>query len=485
MFNRINTFLKSRIKLELINKIGKDKIFEEGELIDFYSEDYTEHPISPPDYVVKASNIDDIEETLQIARKFRISVIPALQNTNIGGLCIPEKGGIILDLRNMNSILKVDEENKYILIEPGVSFGQIKEYLDKNHPNLRFGYSLSPPHTCVIPNCLLDGLCNLSLKHGAMSSWINGLEAVLADGTIIKTGSCALSDYWFSRAPLPDLTGLFVNMQGTTGIVTKMAVQLWDKQKYQKRFFILAYDIEDTYRLIADLAKLEICDDIGGLSWTTGKMLFDVDNPIYKDENEPSIFIYIDLSANSQKMLDLKEEMINESLKNYHKESFEEKPFDVEQLFNINPEFKKFADFPTDLDFLTSYKGKGLSWIGTYGPYSNLAKGVLLGTEIMKKHGFPPTIVSRPMHSGHFCVLRFIVRFDKKDNKQIADLHDLYFELLEMVLDNGFIPYKTPVWIQKEIEGKMDKGYLNILKKIKDILDPSRILNPGKWDFIK
>jgi len=479
---RLNPISKPRIKSELLSKLGSDKVKDDQESLNFYAEDYTESPKSMPDFVVKATDNDDIIKVLKICAFNNIALIPAIQNTNVGGLCIPESGGIILDMRDMNKIISVDAENKYMIIEPGVSFGQIKEYLDENYPDLRFAYPLSPPHTSVLAGCLMDGLGNLSLRHGAMSKWIQGLEVILSDGQIVKTASNALSEYWFSRSPFPDLTSLFINMQGTTGIVSKMAVRLWDKQPYNKRFFVLSYDIDSAFSFIGKLIKLDICDDIGGITWTAGKMLYGSHKPIIKDENEPVIHIYIEISAPHPEMLNIKEKLLFDTLKEYPKTAFEE-PFDVEKIFHISPEFKKFAEFPTDLDFLSKYEGRGLTWIGTYGPFSRLSEGVSKCMDIMVKHNFPPTIVSRPMDGGHYSVLRLIVRFNKDDDSEILRIKNMYNEALKLILDLGFIPYKTPVWIQKHIKSKLDIGFVKLLSKIKKNLDPAHILNPGKWDL--
>ena len=96
------------------------------------------------------------------------------------------------------------------MVEPGVTFGHMRKYLDAHHPELRYAYPLAPPYTSVIANALLQGLCDLSSVHGAMADFVNGLEAVLPTGDVVRVGSGAMdSGSWFGRYPLPDLVGLF------------------------------------------------------------------------------------------------------------------------------------------------------------------------------------------------------------------------------------------------------------------------------------
>ena len=147
----------------------------------------------------------------------------------------------------MDGIVELDHDAMYVVVEPGVTFGQLKSHLDEHAPELVYTYPFAPPFTSVMANALLDGLNNLSMRHGAMGKWINGLEAVLPDGEVVRTGSGGVVRSWFSRSPLPDLSGLFVSVQGTTGIVTRAALQLQPKPAHRRRWFAFAFDLEAAY----------------------------------------------------------------------------------------------------------------------------------------------------------------------------------------------------------------------------------------------
>jgi FAD/FMN-containing dehydrogenase len=143
----------------------------------------------------------------------------------------------------------------------------------------------------------------------------------------------------------------------------------------------------------------------------------------------------------------------------------------------------KFAEFPTELDFLTDHGGGGLTWIGTYGPISRFEDGAEAGTAIMVRHGVPPMIVSRPMRGGHFGVLRFITVFDKADAAQVARVKAVNRELLAMCVEKGFVMYKTPRWAWQELAPRLDPAMLAMMQKVKDLLDPRGIMNPGRMGF--
>lgn len=460
--------------------LGSEKVFDQPEVLQEYADDWTEIPGHPPDVVVKLRTVEEVQQVLKISNDHQIPVVPRVANTNVGGLAIPERGGVLVDLTEMNQILETNEADMYAVIEPGVTWGAIKMHLAQHFPALRFGYSLSPPETSVLANCLLDGLTNLSLKHGTSAQWINGLEVVLPTGEIVRTGISAASKFWCTKASLPDLTGLFINFQGTTGIVTKLAVQLWPNHPFRKRFFVLAYDTDEMYDFINQLVRTEVCDDIGGLSWPVGKMLFGEKNPLYKDPSEPEQFLYIDVSAQYHQLYQAKLNLIDQLIIQQQKQGIRlESPLDIKKLVKVAPRFEKFADFPTELDFLLELGG--LTWIGTYGPISQWKEGVKQGMHLMEDYGFPPIVVTRPMRGGHFGVLRFMAIFDKSDKERVERVKKLNEALSDLVIDLGFFPYKTPAWVIQRHRDKIDSNFLTLLGKIRRLLDPKGIMNPGKW----
>ncbi len=460
-----------------------ERILTDAAVLREYGRDTTEIPEGRPDVVLKLETDEEALAVVKVAASERIPIIPRIAGTNLGGLSLAPKGGAILDLTGMNRIVDVNPVDMLAVIEPGVTFGQLVDHLEKNHPELTIGIPLSPPNTSVMANCLLDGLGNLSLIHGTMGQWITGLEVILASGETIRTGAWAVSDIPFSRSPLPDLTGLFVSWQGSTGLVTRMAVELKPKLPFRERLFVLTYNRRSTYVLMRLLARLKLFDDIGGLSWPTGKMLFGVAEPKTRDPSEPEFFTYIDVSASAEDELDIKLAALDRSIESVRKsESSEiEDPLSIETLCAVAPEFQQFTKFPTDLTFLTENIGGGLTWIGTYGPMSRFEPAADLGIEIMERHGFPPIIVSRPMKGGHFGVLRFITTFDRADPAVVEKVRESNRELADMVVEQGFVPYKTPLWSVDKLLPRMYPGTHDLMKKIRTLLDPDGIMNPGGW----
>ncbi len=470
---------------ELRKIVGDAGVRTDDATLTEYGKDMTENPPRSPSAVVMIEDLDQLQAVVKLAAELAIPLTPRVAGTNLGGLTIPAEGGWTLDLTRMNRIVDINLDDMVAVLEPGVTFGQLRRALDERRPLLTIGYPLSPPETSIAANCLLDGLGNLSLKHGAMGEWISSLEVVRADGSLLRTGASALGvPVPFGRAPMPDLGGLFVSFQGTTGIVSKISVQLWPQLPFRERAFVMAYDHRAAIRALRELPKLDLLHDLGSLSWPTGKMIFGVAQPVERDPAEPEFFLYMDLAAATRELMEAKKNAIRDYLAGLRKDGLRiEDPIDVPTLVALEPRFGKLADFPTRLDFLVDHPFGGLTWVGTYGPMSRFEAAVEKGNEIMARHRYPPIIVARPMQGGHFGVVRYIEVFQRDSEAERERVMAVNRELCEALRQLGFIMYKTPGWAVASYRDHFDPGFVRLMREIRGVLDPQGIMNPDRWNI--
>ncbi len=467
---------------ELASLVGGGFVASDPATRYVYSQDLTENEPHWPLGVVMPGCTEEVQQIVMAANRFRIPLVPFAYGLNMGGLAIPGRDAVVVDLKRMKGILEVNEEDLYMVVEPGVTFGMIRSHLDRHHKGFRYTYPLAPPQTSALSNALMDGLNNMSMRHGAMAEWVNGLEIVLPTGERVRVGSCAVVDSWHSRSPLPDLAGLFLGWQGATGIVTKGALQIWPAPRVRKRFFLAVYDAGTAYRVMLRLCRKEIFDDLACVSWPLGKMLFGARGSLAFSEGEPSLFVYGDLYAESEAHREVKEQIMREALLQAKREGGDmEEPLDVDDLIRVNPDYAKLADFPTTLDFLLDYGPGGMTWVGSYGPGRRWSEGVESCFEILDREGFPPILVARPMKGGHFWVLRFILHFDRNDSQDLARTRRTLGLLGDRLLDLHYIPYKPAGWAVEKIRERDRYGMFALMERVKTCLDPQGILNPGRW----
>ncbi len=471
--------VKSKVVEELEIIVGSEFVSTNQADLYVYSYDLTPAESRWPDMVVLPESIDELKAILSLANREKVPVVPYVAGGNVGGLTIPLEGGIILDLKRMNRIIEVNETDMYAVVEPGVRFGQLKAYLDKHHPTLKYTYAFSPPATGVMTNAIVQGLDNLSFRYGAASHWVSGLEALLPTGELVKIGSCAASKTWHAIAPFPEIDGLFLGWQGTTGVVTKMAVNLWPNPKHGSAITFMSMDMEGANEIFQAIIRTRIPDDLIGTSYALNKVGMaayahekaPMYPAIHRETGEPEFVITAELTGNTENELNAKVEAIDEAVKARCKDYKYTGPDTVPSTT---------ADFPMQaLGVLSS--GGGLMWVGTYGPMSRWLETAKKGCELQDKYDISRSCYTRIMNEGHFAGLRWMLPYDKGDPDLVRRIKDLCDEQLDLVLETGYIPYKTPVWAVRRLEEKAGPEWLKLHNRIKSMMDPNNIMNPGRW----
>ncbi len=178
-----------KILTELQHIVGKEFVSNNPAELYIYSIDPGASEPRDVGFVVMPNATEEIQKIVQLANKEKIPLVPMGGGLTLSGLTLPVKGGIVLDLKRMNSILKINRLSRYALIEPGVAIGTLQAFLDKKYPELQLSIPDAPPSVTIAGNALIHGSGSLSHQHGNHGSMINGLEVVLPNGEICKLGS--------------------------------------------------------------------------------------------------------------------------------------------------------------------------------------------------------------------------------------------------------------------------------------------------------
>ncbi|RJR23388.1 MAG: FAD-binding oxidoreductase [Desulfobacteraceae bacterium] len=468
---------KELILKELQSIVGEKNATAAKHICYAYSYDLSFVKPKLPDFVVMASKVEQIQEILRFANKERIPVVPYTAGTNIGGLTIPERGGIILDLKRMNKIIEIDPEALVAVIEPGVSHAQLAAALAPY--NLRFGWPVGPPSASVASCAISHGIGGMNARYGLQSQEITSMEVVIPTGEVIRAGSCAINpEAWHSVLPMPQLDGLFKGWLGTTGIVTKLGINVHHSPPLLKIFTVCCDTVEDMYSYMLNLSNYEICDDLTGVSWWLAQV--PIPYPYKpKPDKDPEWFSYATTYSFTQKEREAKEEIWNLVL-NQEKN----KGTSIKETHYPEEALKARTQLPSQIVGSTKnyckQGGAGISWPGTFTPAKKWAPVYRKWKEILISHNLSPSVRMSMYRGVHYGMLRAMIPFNKQSEKETENARQAIVECLRVDLDMGGMPYKPPVDFAMEINKRAHPGYLMLLKKIKQLLDPNDIMNPGK-----
>jgi len=437
--------------------------------------------------VVLPGSTEEVQEIIYLANRERIPVVPMVSGLNNAGLANPLQGGIVLDLRRMNRVLEVNEDDMYAVVEGGITWADLALYLNKKHPTLRPPITWSPPATGVVPSLLENGMHDLGMVGGCGSDFINGLEVVLPTGEIVVTGSLALSDSWYSRPPLPDISGLFIGWSGRTGIVTKASMKLWPKLP-RRDYSLSAKTFKDGIEIEMALFKaggplLGICDITAINSfWSLASRTYS-GLDLSRVPLEPRGADYMGMltvMASTEKEMEAKAEVICDITKKLGGRItvYEEvQRVMAENERGITPLVLNcpVQEFP----IWNFYMGGIGEWIGGYMPIRRVPEYYLESLEITKKYGKHALYYHRAMFGGHYNIARTLVLSNKDDPEDMRRTRECLMELDSALRKYG-VRYKPQYWAVLRNNNKGHAGTLGLISRIKKMLDPNNILNPGQ-----
>jgi len=176
------------------------------------------HPSAAPDVVCLPRDTDEVADILKISARFHLPVVPFGAGTSLEGHVNAIHGGITIDLRGMNRIVRVGVDDLDATVEAGVTRLQLHKALQ----NTGLMFPIDPGADATIGGMAATRASGTTaVRYGTMRENVLGLTLVLADGTVIKTGTRARK----SSAGY-DLTRLFVGSEGTLGVITEIALRL-------------------------------------------------------------------------------------------------------------------------------------------------------------------------------------------------------------------------------------------------------------------
>jgi len=254
--------MKSLDIKKLRDIVGEENIRDNLADLYVYSSDASVHS-SMPNVVVRPGSTQEVQKILRYANKNRIPVIPRGAGSGMSGQTVPIDGGIVLDMKRMNKILEIRPEDVLCKVEPGVINDELNRVLEP------YGFFF-PPTPSSGKICTIGGMIgtnasgNRSVKYGATRDAVLGMKVVLANGDLVTLGSNTKVD-----SSGYQLAKLMVGSEGTLGVVVEATLLISPLPKYRAMGIANFETLEDAGKMISSViaagvtpSMLELMDHV-------------------------------------------------------------------------------------------------------------------------------------------------------------------------------------------------------------------------------
>lgn len=428
-----------------------------------YSYDATAQYQSLPDAIVSPRNTKEVSEIIRLCQSKKIPIVPRGSGTNLAAGTVPSSGGIVLLFKHMNKILELDEENLTVTVQPGVITKDLIDYVEK--------FDLFyPPDPSSMKISTIGGNINENsgglrgLKYGVTRDYVYGLEVVMANGDVVKTGGKLAKD-----VAGYDLTSLFVGSEGTLGIVTEATLKLLPKPTYKETMLAFYDSLEHAAETVSKIIASKIIP---------ATLEFMDQATIEVVEEYTKIGLPTDVEAVLLLEQDGPEEVVRDEMKR------------MEQICKANHARElTVASTQEEAESLRTARRVALSALARKTPTTILEDATVPRSKIAEMVRKIRSIAEK--HNVTICTfghagdgnLHPTCLTDARNKEEMERVEEAFAEIFSASIDlGGTITGEHGVGEMKApyLEWKLGKEGIDVMKNIKDALDPAHIMNPGK-----
>lgn len=454
--------MDEKIKKALVDIVGEKNFTDD--LIDMvsYSYDASEHSHRPL-CCVWPQSAEQISELMKLANRENIPVIPRGAGTGLTGMAVPARGGVVIDLNRMNKIVNISIEDRLAIVQPGVVYADLEKALAP------YGFHFPPDPASGKVSTLGGNVATNAggvkgAKYGTTRDYVLGLQVVLPDGRIMRTGSKTMksvSGY--------DLSKIFVGSEGTLGVVTEITLKINPKTTAATTSLATFNNLSDAGHAVSQIMFSGIIPSV--LEIMGRDLIVAINQNTNLNLPEVDAILLAETDGYTQEETDFQMRKVIEVFKKNHADQIK---------------IAKTEEEAADL-WAARKSGYGvLARMKTHFvledvtvPMSKIAD-LLNGIKaISDKHNI---MIATYGHAGDGNLHPQIL-FDGYDLKQVESQEAASAELFELAIRlGGTLTGEHGIGMQKApyMSLEHDEVALDVMRSFKRVLDPNNILNPGK-----
>ena len=477
---------------EIAALIGEENVLMPGDGLDRQLENTTHFTAPQITALVRPGTKEELAGILALCRRENQPVYTFSKGLNWGlGSRLPvQPGCLLIELSRMNSILEINEEFHYAIVEPGVSQGRLSEEIRRRGLKLMLNVTGSSPEASVMANMLERG----SGFFAHRIEDLKGMEVMLADGTCYRSG------FWDERGerevfhyPLgmgPEWKGLF--SQSNLGVVTKAVVNLHPKLEVQKMLWCKVSE-SNLPALMEALGELYRRKYLVAVTHIGNDKRMKIE---HRGADLQSTWTSFGMVQGSPAFIEFLEKEIPSLIgSRCHSLGF----FSEEEAeaAGIGPVFGCNSGIPTDYFLKAMYRSEDLDPDSydlqiDHGPLGMLcclpvlpleASAITACLEILngihRDFGIQPATTLNPMND--LCLESVINIYFRRDNpEEVAKAHEANLEMSRRFYKAGFRFYRLDVKLMKEFIFPSNPHW-DLVHRLKNALDPAGLLSPGRY----
>lgn len=425
-----------------------------------HGQDLSHHPGSPPDAVVFAQSTEEVSEVVKLCAAHGVAIVPYGAGTSLEGHLAAVRGGVCIDLSQMNEVLALHAEDMDVTVQAGVTRRQLKAYLRGSG----LFFPVDPGADATLGGMVATRASGTNaVRYGTMRENVLALTVVMADGRIVQTGGRARKS-----STGYDLTHLMVGSEGTLGVITEITLRLHGVPEATSAAVVSFPSLEgavnsviETIQYGVPIARIELLDELQVKATNDYSGL---DAP-----EQPTLFLEFDGSESAVRE---QTETVGEICRENGAEDFRwaTRQEDREKLWRARHD--------------AAYAGLALRpgskmWVtDACVPISRLAECILETRRDIDDSGMLAPLVGH-VGDGNF---HLAILIDPDDPDEVAAAAALNGRMIKRVLDmGGTSSGEHGVGMGKTAYMQDEHGEgVNVMRQIKQALDPANIMNPGK-----
>ena len=415
-----------------------------------------------PSAVVLPACTAEVSQVMKAARYHGATIVARGAGTGLSGGSVPEQGSLVVSLTRMNRIVEIDPANRLAVVDPGVV--NLDLTLAAAEHDLYYAPDPSSQQACTIGGNVAENSGGPHcLAYGVTTNHVLGLEAVLADGTVVWLGGRS------SETPGYDLRGILIGSEGTLAVVTKVIVRLLRRPEAVKTMLAVYRELDDASSAVSDVigsgivpAAMEMMDDLAIAAVEPAV------NAGYPAEAGAVLLVEVDGLAESVE----EESELIESVMARHS------PMEIRTARDAGERQRLWAGRKGALGALGRLAPNYYLIDGTIPP-TRLVDVMARIKEISAESGFP---IANVLHAGDGNLHPSIL-FDERKPGETKRVLEIGGQILKLCVDEGgVLSGEHGIGIEKReyMPYMFSEEDMRTMAKLKPAFDTRNALNPGK-----